>query len=256
MGYKVGITGSSYEDAQILRRADVGFSISTAGAAYTRQLSDIMLRDESFSSIVRVVLWGRSMYTSIKRTIQFELTANLVVVVTNIIGQITIQQECISDSQVLWMEMIVSSIGILAFVTEEPELEVVDKVPQYFQDYIVNAEMFRNIIAQTFVQVSLLMIFVFEGEYIFQEFEDNSEKVCHRYKNKNFVCSGRYNTADGDEDYLTTWEKLGPSRHFTYIFNIFILFQLFNMIKFRSSKHKVFLWVQDSKKAIKKSTQS
>ena len=164
MGYKVGITGSNYEDAKILRKADVGFSISKS-CVYTRQLSDIMLHDESLASIVRVILWGRSMYASIKRTIQFELTANLVVVLTNIIGQITIQQECISDSQVLWMEMIVSSIGILAFVTEEPNYEVVDKIPEYFRDYIVNAAMFRNIIAQTFVQVSLLMIFVFEGEY-------------------------------------------------------------------------------------------
>ena len=138
--------------------------------------------------------------------------------------------------------MIMNSLASLALATEEPSDEVLNRSPRSPNEFIVTPLMFKHIIGQSFCMLFLMFAFIFDGENIFREYNTDPNQVCHNPDNFDFVCSGRYYNFTSEEDYLKTdYDKLGPSRHFTYIFNIFIWFQLFNEINSRKIRDEV--WV-------------
>lgn len=85
-----------------MKKADVGFSMGIAGTSVARDASDIILLDDNFNSIVKAVMWGRNIYDSIKKFLQFQLTVNLVSVTGTLLGAAISKQEIFTPIQMLW----------------------------------------------------------------------------------------------------------------------------------------------------------
>ena len=85
-----------------------------------REASAIILLDDNFNSIVKAVLWGRNIYDSIRKFIQFQVTVNLVAVLITLLGSALLKQDILKPMQLLWLNMIMDTLGSLALATENP----------------------------------------------------------------------------------------------------------------------------------------
>jgi Ca2+ transporting ATPase len=117
LGHIVGVTGDGANDAPALMRADIGLAMGITGTQVAKNASDIIILDDRFDSIVRAVVWGRNVYTSIRRFLQFQLTVNIIAVCIVLISSAIIRQSVLASVQMLWVNLIMDSLAALALAT-------------------------------------------------------------------------------------------------------------------------------------------
>lgn len=123
LGHIVGVTGDGANDAPALMRADIGMAMGITGTQVSKNASDIILLDDNFQSIVRAVVWGRNVYLSIRKFLQFQLTVNIIAVFISLISAAIIRQAIFASVQMLWVNLIMDSLAALALATEPPNHE-------------------------------------------------------------------------------------------------------------------------------------
>ncbi|KAK6152216.1 hypothetical protein DH2020_014851 [Rehmannia glutinosa] len=128
-GHVVAVTGDGTNDAPALHEADIGLAMGIQGTEVAKESSDIIILDDNFASVVKVVRWGRSVYANIQKFIQFQLTVNVAALVINVVAAVSAGNVPLNAVQLLWVNLIMDTLGALALATEPPTDHLMHRPP-------------------------------------------------------------------------------------------------------------------------------
>nr|DAD19681.1 TPA_asm: hypothetical protein HUJ06_021143 [Nelumbo nucifera] len=167
-GHVVAVTGDGTNDAPALKEADIGLSMGIQGTEVAKESSDIVILDDNFASVATVLRWGRCVYNNIQKFIQFQLTVNVAALVINFVAAVSAGEVPLTAVQLLWVNLIMDTLGALALATERPTKELMEKPPVGRTEPLITNVMWRNLMAQSLYQIIILLILQFKGTYIFK----------------------------------------------------------------------------------------
>lgn len=145
----------------------MGFALGIAGTEIAKEACDIVILDDNIQSMTKAVLWGRNVYESIRKFLQFQLVVNVVAVTLNFIAACAGKPLPLGAVPLLWVNMIMDSMGALALATEPPKPDLLKRKPFGRRAPLVNREMWRNIIGISVYQLAVSLVLQFAGKTIF-----------------------------------------------------------------------------------------
>ena len=165
LGETVAVTGDGTNDGPALKLADVGFSMGIAGTEVAKEASAIILMDDNFSSIVKAVMWGRSVNDAVSKFLQFQITVNITAVILAFVSAVSSEEmhSVLSAVQLLWVNLIMDTFAALALATDPPTEKILDRKPTPKRAPLITTNMWKMIIGQAIYQLVVTFVLYFAG---------------------------------------------------------------------------------------------
>ncbi|KAG8370293.1 hypothetical protein BUALT_Bualt14G0101900 [Buddleja alternifolia] len=196
----VVVTGDNTTDALSLKEADIGVAMGVESTQMAKESSDIVVRDGNFVDVVEIVRWRLCIHSNIQKFLQFQLTTIVATLVINLVAAAVAGEVPLTVVQLLWLHLVVGTLGALALATEKPTKKLMENQPGIQNKSLISNLMWGNLLSQALYQIAVVMVLQFKGVAILGI---SSEKV-----------------------------------NDTMIFNTFVLCQMFNEFNARMLKRK------------------